>query len=98
MKQEADMLWSRCGRLPSLLIESCSSPRNYHSKTGDADVDNYDCCSSSASVSADELQIGEQIGGGGFAIVSKALWHGTPVAVKQLFDPEQNQELVQEFR
>lgn len=38
-------------------------------------------------VKIDELEILEQIGGGGFALVYRAIWKGREVAVKALFDP-----------
>eukprot|EP00798_Chlamydomonas_sp_ICE-L_P022805 gene22805-29970_t len=46
----------------------------------------------------DDLEIQDQIGGGGFSIVYKGLWKGTPVAVKKWFDPNATDQLMQEFR
>lgn len=46
----------------------------------------------------DELDIRDQIGGGGFSLVYRAFWKGTPVAVKRWFDPDQTDAVMQEFR
>ena len=40
----------------------------------------------------------DQIGGGGFSLVYRAMWRGTPVAVKKWFDPEMSDKVMQEFR
>ncbi len=40
----------------------------------------------------------DQIGGGGFSLVYRGTWLGTPVAIKKWFDPNITDELVQEFR
>jgi len=44
-----------------------------------------------------EVELGEIINQGGFSVVHKALWHGTKVAIKKLFDPNITQELLDEF-
>jgi predicted Ser/Thr protein kinase len=46
----------------------------------------------------DELDVQDQIGGGGFSIVYRGFWRGTPVAIKRWFDPQMTDELLQEFR
>ena len=46
----------------------------------------------------DELDIRDQIGGGGFSVVYRAFWRGTPVAVKRWLDPDLNEQVVSEFR
>ena len=46
----------------------------------------------------DELDIRDQIGGGGFSVVYRAFWRGTPVAVKRWLDPDLNERVVSEFR
>uniref|UniRef100_A0A7R9VLW3 non-specific serine/threonine protein kinase n=1 Tax=Chlamydomonas euryale TaxID=1486919 RepID=A0A7R9VLW3_9CHLO len=46
----------------------------------------------------EELDIQDQVGGGGFAIVYRATWKGTPVAVKKWFDPNATDQMMQEFR
>jgi serine/threonine protein kinase/TPR repeat protein len=43
------------------------------------------------------LTIGEPLGSGSFGIVSKAIWHGTPVAIKELFLKELSETLREEF-
>ncbi|KAJ9515751.1 hypothetical protein QJQ45_008633 [Haematococcus lacustris] len=49
-------------------------------------------------ISYDELDVQDQIGGGGFSLVYRGLWKGTPVAIKKWFDPNATDQLVQEFR
>ncbi|CAJ1398088.1 unnamed protein product [Effrenium voratum] len=44
-----------------------------------------------------EVQLGEILNQGGFSVVHKGSWHGTKVAVKQLFDPNISAELLAEF-
>lgn len=51
----------------------------------------------SPDIHAEELEIRDNIGGGGFALVNRAIWHGTPVAVKRFFDPECREEAMSEF-
>ncbi|KAF5840389.1 kinase-like domain-containing protein [Dunaliella salina] len=46
----------------------------------------------------EELDIQDKIGGGGFSIVYRGFWRGTPVAIKKWFDPSMSDELMQEFR
>ncbi|GBG74265.1 hypothetical protein CBR_g18676 [Chara braunii] len=46
----------------------------------------------------DSLDIREQVGGGGFSVVYRALWMGTPVVVKKWFDPSMGEEAMQDFR
>ena len=46
----------------------------------------------------EELDIRDQIGGGGFSLVYRAFWKGTPVAVKRWFDPDMSDKVMQEFR
>ncbi len=46
----------------------------------------------------EELDVQDQIGGGGFALVYRGMWQGTPVAIKKWFDPNITDELYQEFR
>ena len=46
----------------------------------------------------EELDVRDQIGGGGFSLVYRAFWKGTPVAVKRWFDPDQTEKVMQEFR
>eukprot|EP00949_MAST-11_sp_MAST-11-sp1_P001298 g1298.t1 len=48
-------------------------------------------------VRLDEVEIGQRIGGGGFAIVYQGQWRGKDVALKTLFDPRVDKKLMQEF-
>lgn len=45
----------------------------------------------------DDVEIGERIGGGGFAIVYEGYWKGQHVALKTLFDPRVDDKLKKEF-
>ena len=45
----------------------------------------------------DDVDIGERIGGGGFAIVYEGYWKGRHVALKTLFDPRVDEKLKKEF-
>ena len=38
-------------------------------------------------VTLDDLEMGEQIGQGGFSVIMKGKLNGTPVAIKKIFDP-----------
>lgn len=44
-----------------------------------------------------EIELGDIINQGGFSVVHKGFWLGTKVAVKKLFDPKINEELLAEF-
>jgi hypothetical protein len=55
-------------------------------------------CSSGLQIPIEELDIQDQIGGGGFALVHRGLWKGTPVAIKTWFDPSMSEQQQQEFR
>lgn len=44
-----------------------------------------------------ELEIGNQIGGGGYAIVHEGYYHKKPVAIKIIFDPQVTDEAKKEF-
>mmetsp|Transcript_16968 Transcript_16968/g.24169 ORF Transcript_16968/g.24169 Transcript_16968/m.24169 type:complete len:806 (-) Transcript_16968:286-2703(-) len=50
----------------------------------------------SGTIQMKDLQLEEIIGGGGFGLVYKALWLGTPVAVKMLNYPS-NKSVIEEF-
>lgn len=45
------------------------------------EIDNWD------EIDLDELEINQQIGGGGYAIVHEGKYKGKPVAIKLIFDP-----------
>lgn len=44
-----------------------------------------------------DVQLGDVMAQGGFSVVHRGVWHSTPVAVKKLFDPKINEELLAEF-
>lgn len=44
-----------------------------------------------------ECDVGELLNQGGFSQVHKGTWHGTKVAIKKLFDPKIDDELLAEF-
>lgn len=44
-----------------------------------------------------ELEIGAQIGQGGFSIIKTGSWRGTSVAIKIIFDPMMTDELIDEI-
>eukprot|EP00811_Abedinium_folium_P033432 NODE_6396_length_1675_cov_15.799096.p1 GENE.NODE_6396_length_1675_cov_15.799096~~NODE_6396_length_1675_cov_15.799096.p1 ORF type:complete len:439 (+),score=89.36 NODE_6396_length_1675_cov_15.799096:135-1451(+) len=57
-------------------------------------------CNSSDGLPAftlDEVELGDQIAQGGFAIVHRARWRCTPCAVKKIFDPVITAELREDF-
>lgn len=45
-----------------------------------------------------ELEMGEQIGQGGFSVINKGVWRNTDVAVKIIFNPDVTEELLEEIR
>lgn len=49
-------------------------------------------------IDASELEIRGRVGGGGFANVHRAVWLGTPVAVKRLFDPAAQEDARRELQ
>ena len=46
----------------------------------------------------EDLDMDQQIGGGGFSLVYRAMYKGTPVAVKRWFNPDCTDAVMQEFR
>uniref|UniRef100_A0A7S1SQC5 Protein kinase domain-containing protein n=1 Tax=Tetraselmis chuii TaxID=63592 RepID=A0A7S1SQC5_9CHLO len=46
----------------------------------------------------EDIDLGDQISGGGFSVVYRGYWLRTPVAIKRWFDPEMTDKLLQEFR
>lgn len=48
-------------------------------------------------INYEELNIGEKIGQGGFAIIYRAEWLYLPVSVKLIFDPNVTDDLLDEF-
>uniref|UniRef100_A0A7S0VEY4 Protein kinase domain-containing protein n=1 Tax=Polytomella parva TaxID=51329 RepID=A0A7S0VEY4_9CHLO len=53
---------------------------------------------SGLNVALEDLDIQDQIGGGGFSLVHRGFWRGTPVTIKKWFDPNMTDELFAEFR
>lgn len=49
-------------------------------------------------ITMNDVQIGEQIGQGGFSVIHKGLLNGTPVAIKKIFDPSITNELLEEIQ
>ncbi|KAF6252116.1 kinase-like domain-containing protein [Scenedesmus sp. NREL 46B-D3] len=45
-----------------------------------------------------ELDVHDQIDGGGYSLVYRGLWHGTPVAIKRWFNPQLQEDVQEEFR
>jgi hypothetical protein len=45
----------------------------------------------------EELDIKEQINGGGFSVIHKGFWRGSRVAIKKIFDPNLTKELMDEI-
>ena len=48
-------------------------------------------------ITMNDIEIGEQIGQGGFSVIHKGLLNGTPVAIKKIFDPNITNELLAEI-
>lgn len=46
----------------------------------------------------EELEMGDQIGQGGFSVIKKGIWRNTDVAIKIIFDPVITEELIAEIR
>jgi serine/threonine protein kinase len=49
-------------------------------------------------INYDELEVGEQLGAGGFGEVSKAVWKGTEVAVKVMASDKISKEMEKNFK
>lgn len=49
-------------------------------------------------INYDELDMGEQLGVGGFGEVRKAVWKGTEVAVKTIAAPQVTKEMERNFQ
>ena len=49
-------------------------------------------------ITINDIEIGEQIGQGGFSVIHKGLLNGTPVAIKKIFDPNITDELLSEIQ
>ena len=48
-------------------------------------------------IGEESIELGDQIGGGGVALVYKGWWGDDPVAIKTLFDPKVDAKLKQEY-
>ncbi|GMH38101.1 hypothetical protein BSKO_05985 [Bryopsis sp. KO-2023] len=46
----------------------------------------------------DELEVQDQMGGGGYSLVYRGIWKGCPVAIKKWFDPDHSDKMMVEFR
>jgi len=44
-----------------------------------------------------DVKLGDVMAQGGFSVVHRGVWHSTPIALKKLFDPKINEELLAEF-
>ena len=49
-------------------------------------------------LSMNDIEMGEQIGQGGFSVIHKGQLNGTPVAIKKIFDPNITNELLMEIQ
>lgn len=49
-------------------------------------------------ITLQDIEIGEQIGQGGFSVIHKGKLNGTPVAIKKIFDPRLTDELLAEIQ
>lgn len=45
----------------------------------------------------EDIELGEQIGQGGFSVIHMGLLNGSSVAIKKIFDPRLTEELLQEI-
>lgn len=45
-----------------------------------------------------DIQLGEQIGQGGFSVIHKGTLNNTPCAIKKIFDPQITDDLLQEIQ
>jgi len=75
--------------IPSSASSTSSSPFKYNDTTDNGTRWTH--------IDPEELEIGQRIGGGGFAIVYEGHWNGKHVALKTLFDPRVKEKLKQEF-
>jgi len=44
-----------------------------------------------------DLEVGQQIGQGGFSVIHNGFCNGTPVAIKKIFDPNITDDLLAEI-
>lgn len=72
------------GRLPS-------SSKSYSS-------DSIGSVSGVMEIPYEELEMGDQIGQGGFSVIKKGTWRNTDVAIKIIFDPVITDELIADIR
>lgn len=49
-------------------------------------------------IAYDELDMGDQIGQGGFSVIKQGVWRSTDVAIKIIFDPVITEDLLSEIR
>ena len=55
------------------------------------------CVSGVCNIDESDLVFGEQISQGGFSVVYKGNWRSAHVAIKRIFDPVKNEELMSEI-
>ena len=48
-------------------------------------------------VTINDIELGDQIGQGGFSTIHKGKLNGTPVAIKKIFDPRLTDDLLAEI-
>lgn len=85
MRHRTDVLFVVTSKLP--LFERCAPLRCLPCRH-----------SSSYQIPYEDLEVQDQIGGGGFSLVYRGFWKGTPVAIKKWFDPNHSEQMVQDFR
>ena len=49
-------------------------------------------------ITLDDIELGEQIGQGGFSTIHVGKLNGTPVAIKKIFDPRLTDDLLNEIQ
>eukprot|EP00775_Hariotina_reticulata_P007364 gene7364-7575_t len=54
--------------------------------------------SSTVHIPYEDLDVQDEIGGGGWSIVHRGSWRGTPVAIKRWFNPNLQEDVQDEFR
>jgi hypothetical protein len=55
-------------------------------------------CRPAISIEEKDVEFGDQLGSGGFSVVYRGTWLGTPVAIKQWFDSNASSEKRREIR
>eukprot|EP00826_Nyctotherus_ovalis_P042207 TRINITY_DN4317_c0_g2_i9.p1 TRINITY_DN4317_c0_g2~~TRINITY_DN4317_c0_g2_i9.p1 ORF type:complete len:415 (+),score=155.45 TRINITY_DN4317_c0_g2_i9:191-1435(+) len=84
LQQEVDRLKNE--------LSKAVAERNFGSGSGLAGIQGI------TEIDYSELEINEEVGKGGFAMIYKGRWRGTEVAVKKLFDPNVTEAQMEEVR